>query len=81
MTDLYKLVGIIDRLLAINCPFALWSMPGSNTPKFLSPKTMNWFTRPSLINSTGRKGLFSLLMKFQKNRRWCYFAPEFIKKG
>jgi len=35
MTDTKDFALFIDKLLAKNCPFALWSMPGSNTPEIL----------------------------------------------
>ncbi|WP_372933164.1 chorismate-binding protein [Mariniphaga sediminis] len=35
MTDTKDFALFIDGLLAKNCPFAIWSVPGSNTPEIL----------------------------------------------
>jgi isochorismate synthase len=56
MTELKNFVRFIDKLLTMNCPFALWSMPGSNTPEILIAQN-NELVYPAQFNKlNGQEG-------------------------
>ena len=81
MTDLYKLVGIIDRLLAINCPFALWSMPGSNTPEILIAQN-NELVYPAQFNKlNGQEGFVFAPYEISEKSPLVLLRPGIYKKG
>ena len=80
MTDKKNLAEFIDRLLAKNCPFALWSMPGSNTPEILisEKKEMVYSSRFEKLN--GGEGFVFAPYKINKNSPLVLLKPGILKK-
>lgn len=81
MTDKKNLAEFIDRLLAKNCPFALWSMPGSNTPEILisEKKELVYSARFEKLN--GGEGFVFAPYKINKNSPLVLLKPGILRTG
>lgn len=81
MTDLIKLASFIDDLLTVNCPFALWSMPGSNTPEILIPKPGGIKYPTSFGKLNGGEGFIFAPYKFSSATPLVLMQPGIYKSG
>jgi isochorismate synthase len=81
MTDTGNFALLIDRLLTNNCSFAIWSMPGSNTPEILiSGKEELMY--PALFNKlNGQEGFVFAPYLINKNAPLILLKPGIYKKG
>jgi isochorismate synthase len=81
MTDTGNLALLIDRLLTKNCSFAIWSMPGSNTPEILIPEKEE-LVYPALFNKlNGQEGFVFAPYQISKNAPLVLLKPGVYKKG
>ncbi len=81
MTDLNKLASFIDRLLAKNCSFAIWSMPGSNTPEILIAQNEELVYPACFEKLNGGEGFVFAPYKINKNLPLVLLKPGIYKKG
>jgi isochorismate synthase len=81
MTELKNFVRFIDKLLTMNCPFALWSMPGSNTPEILIAQN-NELVYPAQFNKlNGQEGFVFAPYEISKKSPLVLLRPGIYKKG
>lgn len=81
MTNFKDLAVFIDKLLTKNCPFALWSMPGSNTPELLiaQEEELVYPTRFEKLN--GGEGFVFAPYKISKTSPLVLLRPDIYKTG
>jgi isochorismate synthase len=81
MTETGNLALLIDRLLIKNCSFAIWSMPGSNTPEILIAEKEE-LVYPALFNKlNGQEGFVFAPYQISKNAPLVLLKPGIYKKG
>jgi isochorismate synthase len=81
MTDTKDLAPFIDKLITKNCPFALWSMPGSNTPEILVAEKEK-IVYPARFNKlNGQEGFVFAPYQINDNAPLVILKPGTYKKG
>ena len=81
MTDTKDFALFIDKLLAKNCPFALWSMPGSNTPEILVAEREEIVYPTQFKKLNGQEGFVFAPFRINKNAPLVILKPGIYKKG
>ncbi len=81
MTDLNNLVDFIDRLLTTNCSFALWSVPGSNTPEILISQNKDLIYPADFNKLNGREGFVFAPYVITEDSPLVLLRPGVYKKG
>ena len=81
MTEQNNFIRFIDRLLAINCPFALWSAPGSNTPEILIAQNNEVVYSTHLNKLNGQKGFVFAPYEVSEKLPLILLRPGIYKKG
>ena len=80
MTDKKEFVRFIDKLVSKNCPFALWSMPGSNTPEILISEN-DTLVYPAQFNQlNGQEGFIFAPYEIGENTPIVLLKPGIYKK-
>lgn len=81
MTEINNFARFIDKLLKKNCPFALWSVPGSNTPEILVAEKEK-IVYPAQFNKlNGQEGFVFAPYQISKNAPLVLLKPGIYKKG
>jgi isochorismate synthase len=81
MTDSKDLALFIDKLLLKNCPFAIWAMPGSNTPEILIARTEELVYPDSFDKLNGGEGFVFAPYTISNNSPLVLLKPGIYKKG
>lgn len=81
MTDTKNFALFIDNLLAKNCPFALWSMPGSNTPEILIAEKQGVVHLKKFNNLNGEEGFVFAPYQITENAPLVLLKPGIYRKG
>jgi isochorismate synthase len=81
MTDTKNFALFIDKLLAKNCPFALWSMPGSNTPEILISEQQGVVHLKKFNKLNGEEGFVFAPYQITENAPLVLLKPGIYKKG
>ncbi len=81
MADTKNLALFIDKLLAKNCPFALWSMPGNNTPEILIAQKEELVYPSGFEKLNGGQGFVFAPYKISRNLPLVLLKPGIYKKG
>jgi isochorismate synthase len=81
MTDTKDLALFIDKLIAKNCPFALWSMPGSNTPEILVADKEKIVYPAHFKKLNGQEGFVFAPYQINENAPLVILKPGIYKKG
>ena len=81
MTDTQEFTLIIDKLIAKNCPFALWSMPGSNTPELLIAQKEELIYPGEFNLLNGHEGFVFAPYQISVNNPLIILKPGIYKKG
>jgi isochorismate synthase len=81
MTETKDFALFIDNLLALNCPFALWSKPGSNTPEILVADKEK-IVYPARFNKLNeQEGFVFAPYQINNNAPLVILKPGIYKKG
>ena len=81
MSDANNIALFIDRLIATGCPFALWSLPGSNTPEIVISGKGD-IEYPAIFNKlNGREGFIFAPWQIRKESPLVLFRPGIYKRG
>ncbi|NCB07708.1 MAG: isochorismate synthase [Bacteroidia bacterium] len=81
MTETKDFSLYIDNLLATHCPFALWSMPGCNTPEILIAQN-NELVFPADFNKlNGQEGFVFAPYEISEKSPLVLLRPGIYKKG
>jgi isochorismate synthase len=81
MTERKDFSLFIDKLIAKNCPFALWSMPGSNTPEILVADREK-IVYPAHFNKLhGQEGFVFAPYQVNENAPLVILKPGIYEKG
>jgi isochorismate synthase len=81
MTDTKDFTLFIDKLLAKNCAFALWSMPGSNTPEILIAEENKVVHLEKFNNLNGEEGFVFAPYEITETAPLVLLKPGIYKKG
>ncbi len=81
MTDTKTLATFIDKLLAKNCSFAIWSMPGSSTPEILISKKEELVYPARFEKLNGAEGFVFAPYKISEASPLVLLKPGIYKKG
>jgi isochorismate synthase len=81
MTESNKFVTFIDKLIVKNCSFALWSMPGSNTPEILIAKKEDLVYPASFDKLNGEEGFVFAPYKISEESPLVLLKPGIYIKG
>ena len=81
MTDTKDFALYIDKLVEKNCPFALWSMPGSNTPEILVAKKNGIVYLSHFNKLNGQVGFVFAPYQISENAPLILLKPDIYKKG
>lgn len=81
MTELKEFALFIDNLLAKNCPFALWSMPGSNTPEILVSCSEELVYPLQFNKLNGQEGFVFAPYQLESDKPLVLLKPGIYKKG
>jgi isochorismate synthase len=81
MNNTKKFSFFIDKLIAKNCPFALWSMPGSNTPEILIAEKEGIIHLEKFNNLNGEEGFVFAPYEITENAPLVLLKPGIYKKG
>lgn len=81
MTNLNDLAVVIDKLLTKNCPFALWSMPGSFTPELLIAQEEELVYPARFDKLNGGEGFVFAPYEISKNSPLVLLRPDIYKSG
>ncbi len=81
MTETNDLALFIDKLLVKNCPFAIWSLPGSNTPEILIAQKEELVYPSRFEKLNGGEGFVFAPYKISKNLPLVLLKPGIHKKG
>ncbi|MGM0621350.1 MAG: chorismate-binding protein, partial [Bacteroidota bacterium] len=81
MTNRKDFALFIDNLLAKNCPFALWSMPESNTPEILVAPQEGLIQPDQLGKLNGQEGFVFAPYNISENAPLVLLKPGIHKKG
>ena len=81
MTDSKDFTLFIDNLIAKNCPFAIWSMPGNNTPEILISKKEELIFPGEFSRLNGHEGFVFAPYQISRNTPLIILKPGIYKKG
>ncbi|MBW6534973.1 MAG: chorismate-binding protein, partial [Mariniphaga sp.] len=81
MTDTKDFALFIDKLVAKNCPFALWSMPGSNTPEILVADKEKIVYPAHFRKLNGQEGFVFAPYQINEKAPLVILKPGTYKKG
>jgi isochorismate synthase len=81
MTDTKDFTLFIDKLLAKNCAFALWSMPGSNTPEILIAEENKVVHLEKFNNLNGEEGFVFAPYEITETAPLVLLKPGIYRKG
>ena len=81
MNDNKDLAQFIDKLIAKSCPFALWSMPGSDTPEILITGNKGIFYPAQLSTLNGQQGFIFFPYTISEHAPMILLKPGIYKKG
>lgn len=81
MTDTIDFAPFIDKIIAKNCPFAIWSMPGSNTPEIIISEKGGLDYPVQFNKLNGQEGFVFAPYKITKNVPLVLLKPGIYKKG
>jgi isochorismate synthase len=81
MTETKSFALLIDRLLVKNCSFAIWSMPGSNTPEIMISEKEALFYPGRFNNLNGQEGFVFAPYQISRNAPLMLLRPGIYKKG
>lgn len=81
MTELKEFALFIDKLIAVNCPFALWSMPGSNTPEILVSCSKELVYPPQFNTLNGQEGFVFAPYQIGMQTPIVLLKPGIYRKG
>jgi len=81
MTNRKDFAHFIDNLLAKNCPFALWLMPGSHTPEILVAPQEGLIHPDQLGKLNGQEGFVFAPYNISENAPLVLLKPGIHKKG
>lgn len=81
MTDLNDLAVFIDKLLNKNCPFALWSMPGTNNPEILIAQEEELVYPTIFEKLNGGEGFVFAPYAISKTSPLVLLKPDIYKVG
>ncbi|HKL32131.1 MAG TPA: chorismate-binding protein, partial [Tangfeifania sp.] len=81
MTNRKDFALFIDKLLKKNCPFALWSMPGSHTPEILVAPQEGLIQPDQLEKLNGQEGFVFAPFNISENAPLVLLKPGIHKKG
>jgi isochorismate synthase len=81
MTDTKDFALFIDKLLAKNCAFALWSMPGSNTPEILIADENKVVHLEKFNNLNGEEGFVFAPYEITETAPLVLLKPGIYRKG
>lgn len=76
-----ELAQFIDQLIARNCPFALWSLPGSNTPEILVTGKEGIIYPKQLSALNGRQGFIFSPYNISDEAPMILLEPGIYRKG
>ncbi len=81
MNSTKEFSSFIDKLISKNCPFALWAMPGSNTPEILISEN-DALVYPAQFNKlNGQEGFVFAPYEIGVNTPLVLLKPGIYKKG
>jgi isochorismate synthase len=81
MTDTKDLALFIDKLIAESYSFAIWSMPGSNTPEILIAKNEELLYPEQFNKLNGQEGFVFAPYEISETSPLVLLKPGIIKKG
>ncbi len=81
MTDSKDFTLFIDKLIAKNCPFAIWSMPGSNTPEILISKKEELIYPGEFNRLNEHEGFVFAPYQISSRNPLVILKPGIYKKG
>ena len=81
MIDTKNFALFIDKLIAKNCPFALWSMPSSNTPEILVADKEKIVYPAHFKKLNGQEGFVFAPYQINENAPLVILKPGTYKKG
>jgi isochorismate synthase len=81
MTDTKDFALFIDGLLAKNCPFAIWSVPGSNTPEILIAEKEGVIHLKEFNKLNGEEGFVFAPYQITDHSPLVLLKPGIYKKG
>lgn len=81
MTDTKDFALFIDGLLAKNCPFAIWSVPGSNTPEILIAEKEGVIHLEEFNKLNGEEGFVFAPYQITEHSPLVLLKPGIYKKG
>ncbi|RIH63346.1 isochorismate synthase [Mariniphaga sediminis] len=81
MTDTKDFALFIDGLLAKNCPFAIWSVPGSNTPEILIAEKEGVIHLKEFNKLNGEEGFVFAPYQITEHSPLVLLKPGIYKKG
>lgn len=81
MTDTKEFTLFIDNLIAKNCPFAIWSMPGRNTPEILISKKEELIYPGEFSKLNGHEGFVFAPYQISSKNPLVILKPGIYKKG
>ncbi len=81
MTETKDFALFIDNLLATHCPFALWSMPGGNTPEILIAQNKELVYPANFNKLNGQEGFVFAPYEISEKSPLVLLRPGFYKKG
>ncbi len=81
MTDTEKLAHLLDKLLAKNCSFAVWALPGSNTPEILLTDQEDMIYPSQLNKLNGQEGFVFAPYHIEEDKPLVLLKPGIYQKG
>ena len=81
MTDTKDFTLFIDKLIAKNCPFAIWSMPGNNTLEILISKKEELIFPGEFNLLNGHEGFVFAPYQISSKNPLVILKPGIYKKG
>jgi len=81
MTETENLALFLDKLIEKNCSFAVWSMPGSQTPEILLTDKKDLIYPAQFNKLNGQEGFVFAPYQISVNTPLVLLKPGIIKKG
>ena len=81
MTDTTKFTLFIDKIIAKNCPFAIWSMPESNTVEILISQKEELIYPGEFNRLNGHEGFVFAPYQINSKNPLVILKPGIHKKG
>ena len=81
MNETKKIASFLDNLIARNCPFAIWSMPGSQTPEMIIPEKEGPYYPDWFSKLNGEEGFVFAPYEISSSAPLILLKPGIYKKG